>query len=121
MDVQKFFPHKIVIKLKKSSYILNSSLTMACFLACEGASVVFSPLHITKDSLNICFIKWTKCCILLMTQYSGHRSLLLRTLGGFFPAFHTHNVAVSIFLRSFFFFGMCAYAYLCLFFIEKFL
>lgn len=64
MDRQKFFPHKIVIKLKKSSYILNSS-----------------PLHITKDSLNICFIKWAKWCILLMNQYSQLDSLLLRTLG----------------------------------------
>lgn len=46
---------------------------------------------------------------------------IIENFGGFFPAFHTHNVAVSIFLRSFFFFCMCVYAYLCLFFIEKFL
>ena len=50
-------------------------------------TLLHSPLHITKDSLNICFIKWAKCCILLMTQYSWHHSLLLRTLGFFFQLF----------------------------------
>ena len=64
-----------------------------------------SPLHISKDFLNICLIKWAKCCILLMNQYSRHHSLLLRTLGFFFPSFsHTKCGSKHLFTEVFFFF-----------------
>ena len=91
---KKFFQYKMIIKLENTfTYPALFHLT----------------LHISKDSLNICFIYiWAKCCILLMNHYSlsihNSFSLLLRGLGFFFFQFFTYinNVAVHVFLDSFF-------------------